>query len=149
MEQTSHSTPTAQTFRKAERLCRQKLIDRLFSSGSRSLTAFPLRLVYRTVEIAESEEPVSLLISVPKKKLRRAVKRNRSKRQVREAYRRHRTVLLEAVDKLEGQHLIMAFVWLADELCDSSLVEKSVNGLLIRTAERLTRSLSTTNPEES
>lgn len=137
MEQISHSTPPAQTFRKAERLCRQKLIDRLFSSGSRSLTAFPLRLVYRTVEAAESEEPVSLLISVPKKKLRRAVKRNRSKRQVREAYRRHRDILRQAVSQLDNQHLIMAFVWLADDLCPSTMVEKSVNGLLARAAERL------------
>lgn len=77
------------TLRKSERLDKKKVIEKMFAGGSRSFSVFPLRVVYLPVE--ELEAPVSILVSVSKRRFKRAVKRNRVKRQIREAYRMKQT----------------------------------------------------------
>ena len=74
------------TLHKAERLNRKKVIEKMFAGGSRSFSLFPLRVVWLPVE--ELAAPVSILVSVSKRRFKRAVKRNRVKRRVREAYSR-------------------------------------------------------------
>ena len=126
----------APTFRKQERMVSNLLIEALFDSGkSRSVTAFPLRAVYHTTERREGSAPVQVLISVPKKRFRHAVGRNRVKRQIREAYRHHKAILTEKV--AEGKQLAVVFIWLADELYESAQVERSVKHLLEKVAERV------------
>lgn len=119
--------PEAQTFSKEERLCSRKAIDRLFGGrNSFSLVAFPLRVVCMPVD-----EPTSqLLLSVPKRCFKRAVKRNRVKRQLREAYRRHK-------DLLPPQSLHLAMIWLDDKLYDTAKVEQKVITLMTRIKERI------------
>ena len=90
------------------------LIERLFIGGNHSFPAFPLRAVYMLVEPDELESDISILISVPKKKFKRAVKRNLVKRQVREAYRRNKYLLLDALKATEGKRMVLAFPWLLD-----------------------------------
>lgn len=89
------------TLPKLERLNSRILIEKLFTGGSKSLPAFPLRIVYMPVE-GENLPTISLLISVPKKRFKRAVKRNRVKRQIREAYRKTKTVCAK-VWKTQGK----------------------------------------------
>ena len=89
------------TFSKAERLCSKKLIERLFSGGNKSFPAFPLRVVYMPLSADESEADVTILISVPKKRFKHAVKRNHVKRQVREAYRQNKHILIETLHAQE------------------------------------------------
>ena len=100
------------------------------------MLAFPLRLVYLPVEAEVASERVSLLISVPKKRFRRAVKRNRVKRQVREAYRRNKHLLLDKLAEVD-KHLIVGVIWLGDELVSSVELEKRVQNLLQRLVERI------------
>ena len=135
--ETNEATRRPQTFRKEERLCRQLLIDRLFAGGSKSMSAFPMRLVYLPVEASEANAPVTLLISVPKKRFRRAVKRNRVKRQIREAYRKNKHILYDKLEQLDGTRLAMAFIWLDDSLWDTPKVEQKVTNLMQRLAEKL------------
>ena len=80
--------PVKNTFPKKEHLSSLLLIGKLFAGGSKSLAVFPLRAVYMPVENA-GLPAVSVLISVSKKRFKRAVKRNRVKRQIREAYRKN------------------------------------------------------------
>jgi ribonuclease P protein component len=75
-----------------------------------------------------------VLISVPKKKLRHAVDRNRVKRQIREAYRHCRQPLLNMIP--EGQCLLLAFVWMSDRLAPSATVARSVQKLVGRITEK-------------
>ena len=70
-----------------------------------------------------------LLLSVPKKRFKHAVDRNRVKRQLREAYRHHKHLL-------DGKHMAVAFVWLTDAHFPSSVVEQRVKSLLTRIAEK-------------
>lgn len=101
------STPNRYTLPKLERLNSRILIEKLFTGGSKSLPAFPLRIVYMPVE-GEHLPAVSLLISVPKKRFKRAVKRNRVKRQIREAYRKHKDCLHESLEA-SGKKVVIAF----------------------------------------
>lgn len=132
-----------QTFQKKERLCSQRAIEVLFGSGSRSLSAFPLRAVYRR---ADAEVPVAVLVSVAKRRLHHAVDRNRAKRQVREAYRLNKQILWKALAEKAAAEtagsplplsLHVAFVWLAEKPCPTALVEKQMRTLLHCIAERI------------
>ena len=134
-------------FSERERLCSKKLIDTLFGPGrSHAMTAFPLKVVYRLVDNvtettasagAVTETNVQVLISVPKKHFKRAVKRNRVKRQVREAYRKHKSYVTLRVKELTDKQLLIAFIWLSNELTDSVTVDQRVYNLLQRIGERI------------
>lgn len=125
------------TFRKPERMVSQKLIDELFGGGhSHSLAAFPLRMVYMVRERHQGAEPVQLLVSVPKKHLHHAVDRNRTKRQLREAYRLNKHLVLDALPA--DKQLAVALVWLSDRLQPTDrVVRPRVVNLLRRMTEKL------------
>lgn len=123
------------TLPKVERLNSRILIEKLFTGGSKSLPAFPLRIVYMPVE-GDTLPIATILISVPKKRFKRAVKRNRVKRQIREAYRKHKQILIDPL-KNSNKKVALAFIWLDNELHDSAEVEAKVIKLLQLTAERL------------
>lgn len=123
------------TLPKVERLNSRILIEKLFTGGSKSLPAFPLRIVYMPVE-GDTLPIATILISVPKKRFKRAVKRNRVKRQIREAYRKHKQILIDSL-KNSNKKVALAFIWLDNELHDSAEVEAKVVKLLQLTAERL------------
>ena len=121
--------------RKEERLCSQKLIDSLFNNGkSRSLSAFPVRAVYMCTPSVDSAR-VKMMVSVPKRLFKRAVKRNRIKRQLREAYRKNKQLLDNAMQATD-QTLLVAFIWLSDRLYTSSDVEERVKTILQRINEK-------------
>lgn len=134
---------------KSERLTSQIVIDKLFAGGNASMAVFPLRVVFMRVgeatdssetakgsEVPKMEPPVSILVSVPKKRFRHAVDRNRMKRLVREAYRLNKHILWDA---LEGKdyRLVLAFVCITDSLPSFPIVQKSVRKALVRIAERI------------
>jgi len=80
------------SFSREERLRSKKLIAELFSKGS-SFNLYPLRFVYLKHPQPETTAP-QILVSVSKKYFKKAVDRNRLKRQMREAYRQNRHKLL-------------------------------------------------------
>ena len=110
------------------------MIEKMFAGGSRSFSVFPLRVVYLPVD--DLEVPVSILVSVSKRRFKRAVKRNRVKRQIREAYRLNKQLLLEALSGSQCR-LAIAFIYLSDELVSSSLIEERMKTALSRIAEKL------------
>ena len=123
----------APTFRKRERMVSNLLIEALFDSGkSRSVSAFPLRAVYQTTERREGSAPVQVLISVPKKRFHHAVDRNRVKRQIREAYRRHKELLWQQIP--DDKMVLLGFVWLSDRHSPTAEVEKRIVSILQRIA---------------
>ena len=124
------------TFRKRERMVSLKLIESLFGGGcSQSVAAFPLRAVYMLSERQTGDAPVQLLISVPKKRFKHAVDRNRVKRQIREAFRQHKDLLYHVLP--DNQRLLLAFIWLSDEHRPSKEVEGRIVTLMRRIGEKL------------
>ena len=88
-------------------------------------------------EREEGEASVRILVSVPKKCFKRAVKRNRVKRQVREAYRKNKTLIDGGMLQQAGQTLLLALIWLDERLYDSRDVEQKVQSLLVRISEKI------------
>lgn len=134
------SEPGMMTFGKAEKLCSRTLIERLFNGGGgRSMAAFPLRLVYMRTGGEGPGAPVQMLVSVPKRCFKRAVRRNRVKRQVREAYRKNRHILSDAMQSDGCAGMALAFIWLDDRLWDTAMVEHKVANLMQRLAEKVAK----------
>lgn len=78
------------TFPKKERLCGKKNIERLLAKG-RHGNAGHIRYIYAS---GNGEDCNRILISVPKKLFKRAVKRNLLKRRIRECWRRLKNELV-------------------------------------------------------
>ncbi len=125
----------AQGLNKRERVSSKRTIDRLFEgTNHRSLTSFPIRLVYMEMERSWGDDvSAQMMVSVPKRFFKRAVKRNLVKRQIREAYRLHKQILPDR----DGKTLVLAFIWMDDQLHESEEVGKKVENLLLRVSERL------------
>lgn len=131
--------------KKSERLTSQLVIEKLFAGGNASMAAFPLRIVYMKMDKERKngndenlqEKPlVSILVSVPKKRFRHAVDRNRMKRLVREAYRLNKHILWKALEG-KDERLALAFVCITDTLPTFYTVNKSMKKALIRIAEQV------------
>lgn len=130
-ENTLHSS-----LKKKERIVSQKLIDELFSSRQgHSLTAFPLRAIYINKVREKTDAPaVQMLVSVPKRRFKHAVDRNRVKRQVREAYRHQKAFLSEDID--QNRQIAVAFIWLSNSHCPTKTVYGRVGELLRRIRDK-------------
>lgn len=105
-----------------ERLKSKKLIARLFEEGQ-SQFHYPFKLLYHYPE--EGEEPLQFGISVPKKKIKSAVSRNRVKRQSREAYRLNKSQLKSLLEK-HAKKIALMFIYIESEEKNYSVIEKSI-----------------------
>lgn len=111
------------TLPKPERISLKRQQDRLFAEG-KSFVAYPLRVVYLCTGDAMPARS-AMLVSVPKRKFKRAVKRNRVKRLVREAYRLRKPDL-QAMLTENGCCLLLAFIYLDNELPAFADMEKAL-----------------------
>lgn len=114
-----------QTFPKEEKLCSQISIDALFSQGE-SFISYPLRVVYIIKdETDKNKQLAKVMVSVSKKKFKRAVKRNRVKRLIREAYRLNKSSLIGLLQN-KGKSMDIAFLYLKNELPVYEDIEKAL-----------------------
>jgi ribonuclease P protein component len=122
------------SFSKSEHLCGEKRINKLFTQGD-AFIAYPLRVVY-IIESKSDSEAASILVSVPKKRFKRAVKRNRLKRLMREAYRLNKQDLTEKLNEKELQ-IHIAFNYVSDEEMDFATLEKKMKLTLLKLTEKV------------
>ncbi|MFZ6038583.1 MAG: ribonuclease P protein component [Bacteroidota bacterium] len=120
--------------RKGQRISGIKRIEHLFGHG-KSFISYPLRVVY-VIRSSRDDYPIAVMVSVPKKKLKSAVARNRMKRLVREAFRQN-SHLLDIDAFPHEQSLDIAFVYLKDELCDYATIQKAVLKALSEIARQM------------
>ncbi len=100
------------------------LITELFTEG-KAISRYPLRiLVYKVGR--QDDAPAKVLISVPKKKFKSAVKRNRIKRQIREAYRKNKHILQNGYEDYDSKQLLIGIIYTGKTIPDSSEVEKKL-----------------------
>ncbi|MDR0536985.1 MAG: ribonuclease P protein component [Tannerellaceae bacterium] len=101
----------ANTLCKKERLSLKNKINLLYEHGH-SFVAFPLRITYLT-EPNNGHSGVSLMLCVPKKKIRKAVNRNYIKRQMREAFRVRKHNLI--AEMIRREHTLLLSVLYLDK----------------------------------
>lgn len=130
------------TLRKNEKLRSRTAVNRLFDEG-KSLMAFPLRAAYRWREPGENN--VQFLITIPKKRIRRAVNRVILRRRVRESYRLTRRELLTPVLEQHGIGVDVAFVYLDNSPAPYGVIREKMEMLLSRLALAATENQSTLN----
>lgn len=113
-----------QRFGKQDRLKSKKLIDKLFVEG-KSIKSYPLKLVYTTIEDSDSPE-LKTGVSVPKKLVKTAVKRNRIKRLMREVFRKNKYLV---TSDLSTSHAFM-FIYISRDEITYEKLEKSMINIL-------------------
>lgn len=122
------------TFEKKERISSRTEISLLFEKG-KGFIACPFRVVYIEQQ-PSSGAKASVLISVPKRKFKLAVKRNRIKRLVRECYRLNKTDFLNCMEE-NKTGLLIAFLFTGNEMPKYSAVESAVKKSLCELKNRI------------
>ncbi len=127
------------TFKKEERLCSKRLIESLFHNGS-SFVLYPYRVVFtQPGELEKDNAPaVRCILSVSKRRFKRAVDRNFLKRHMREAYRLQKAILTGFLDE-HSLHLLVAFQYVGKEMLPSAQLHQRMELVLRRLKDESTK----------
>lgn len=133
---------------KSARLHHRSLQERLFNDGSK-LSEFPLKLIWNMLSPGELEANfrnnipygvgrVQVLVSVPKKKRRKAVDRVLLRRRIREAYRLRRPALLDALAGMEEiGTLTIGIIYMKEANASFAKIDEKLAKLLAKLVERV------------
>ncbi len=115
------------SFTKQERLCSFKEIDNLIKKG-KSFYCFPFKVISINYPAESADENItnSIIVSVPKRNFKKAVKRNLLKRRIRESYRLNKSILYNSS---AGKHHIL-FVYIAKEVLEYQKIESKMKEIL-------------------
>jgi len=121
---------------KAERINSNITIEDIFRKGD-SVFSYPYRLVWIENKLDEDIVPAEILLSVGKKRFKKAVDRNAIKRLIRETYRINKNVIWEHC-KQNNIKLQMGIVYVGKEISDFDSHNKAMKKLI----EKLLNSIS-------
>ncbi|UKJ06625.1 ribonuclease P protein component [Solitalea lacus] len=129
------------TFKKEERLCSKTQIAELLQNGS-SFLLYPFRIVWLPLlPTAPANFPAQLLISVPKKRFKRANKRNKVKRLIREAYRLNKEEFLYKTLRVQKINVIFMCSYVGNDIFTYVELEKKLKLLLIRLSKEVVKNV--------
>jgi ribonuclease P protein component len=123
-----------QTFGKKYKLCRQKLIDSVFKTGT-SVKQYPFVLHFLEVE-ETLDAPFQITISAPKRLYRKAHDRNRVKRLMRETIRKNK-LILETFIETHDKHLALFMVYTSKEEMPYDILLKKTEQLFNQLVKKL------------
>ena len=133
---------------KSGRLHHRSLQEKLFTEGSR-LSEYPLRMIWRSLtheqlkanfrdRVPDLIGPVQVLVSVPKKRRRKAVDRVLMRRRIREAFRLNRGPILKAVKVIPDIRTVsVGVVYMKDANVGYAEIEEKMQRLIARLIERI------------
>ena len=116
------------TLPKSERLHGKSKISALMSRGRWGFTSGLKYCFLKDDDAAAGSQPNSIIVSVPKRLFKRAVRRNLLKRRLREAYRTQKNIL-----PAKGYSIL--FLYNTKEILEYPALREQVAGVLLKLAE--------------
>ena len=114
---------TSNTFHKLENLTHKASIDAIFQKKGQSIFKPPILLAFLKTEL-HTPYPCQVFVSVGKRKFKKAVDRNRIKRQITDVYRLNKNRIYEVI--LDDSKYAIGILFLGKTLPTSSEIEKNV-----------------------
>ncbi|MDR0728777.1 MAG: ribonuclease P protein component [Prevotellaceae bacterium] len=125
-------------FPKSERLCSQKQIAALFTAGD-TLFHFPFKIFFSIAAAEDGKPCCQMAVNVPKRRFKRAVKRNLLKRRIREAFRRNKQIVYQPLEQ-QRRTASLFFHYVSPEILDYVPLETSLCEALAKLADVVTQS---------
>ena len=121
---------------KDERLSSFKEIQNLMKKGE-TFFHYPFKVVYQNIsnEDGRTVMPNAIMVSVPKRNFKRAVKRNLLKRRIRESYRLNKGILAAP----QGCRTNILFVYVSKEIKESNYIETRLKEVLAMVSKGKTK----------
>jgi len=113
----------------------------MFKEGQ-SFGQYPLRFVWLSMEADQAKFPLQFTVSVPKKKFKKAVDRNRLRRQIRETYRLNKHLVYRNLEVTDKTYALMV-IYVAKEALEYPEIELNMNrglrrlGKILRSSSNL------------
>lgn len=126
---------TRHFFHKSERLCSKKIIGDLFLSGE-SFLCYPVKIVYKAIDPTQPHRSMATF-SVSKRNFKRAVDRNKLKRQMREAYRLNKESLYQSLSA-KNSNIAVMFIFIGKQMEDYQVIEKGIKLALKKIGAKVT-----------
>ena len=117
------------TFSKHERLTHERLIARTFSEG-KSIKRFPFILIYSEARLRDVV-PAQVMMSVGKRRFKRAVDRNRIKRLMREAWRLNKSSFLDPIAK-QNKQMTIILLYVGNKIVTFDETDSKIKELALR-----------------
>lgn len=106
-----------ESLKKSERLCSKKAFEFLFTKG-RSFFNHPIKIVYGKEKAEDS--CVQAAFGAPKRNFKRAVRRNRIKRILRDIYRKNK------LENMEGFHQYLMITYISKEIDSYEIIKNAL-----------------------
>lgn len=121
------------TFKSKERLKSKKQIDELFNGG-KSFFIYPFKVFY-LIHDEQEDYPVKILFSVPKKRFKRANKRNLIRRRVKEIYRLKKPDFYSKLPK--NKQIYIAIIYSSQSILKSHEMKPALDKILAQLVEKV------------
>ena len=118
------------SFGKKDRLKGKRVVSKIFEGPKKSISLFPFKAFYSISSSNQSQSKFG--VSVPKKKFKRAVDRNKIKRRVREAYRLNKDPLVSLSKKYA-----FGFVYTPKKILPFKEIETKLKDSILRLEKEL------------